>query len=65
MSKKDGFWDSLFETGALIGGAWIAAEIIKALSKKVYHCPNPNCRNIVQEGVTPCPYCGVVLSWRK
>ena len=63
MSKKDNFWDSLFEAGALIGGVWIATEIIKALSKKVYHCPN--CRNIVQEGVSPCPHCGVVLLWKK
>jgi rubrerythrin len=61
VTEKENFWESLFKAGAFIGGIWLAAEIIKALSKRVYRCPN--CNNVIQERANPCPYCGVSLTW--
>ena len=60
-TEKEDFWESLFKAGALLGGLWLAADLIKALSNKVYRCPN--CNNIIQKRANPCPHCGVSLTW--
>lgn len=60
--EKENFLETLFRIGALVGGAWITVELIKAFSKKVYSCSH--CGNEIQKGVSRCPHCGVKLKWK-
>lgn len=48
---------------AIIGGAWLAVEILKAIAEKeiVWSCPN--CKSDIQYGKNPCPACQTNLSW--
>ena len=60
--EKESFLDNLFRIGALMGGAWITVELIKAFSQKVYLCPH--CRKEIEERISKCSHCGVELIWR-
>ena len=63
MSKEDNWFTTLLKIGAVIGGAWIAIETIKAFSKPktVYSCPN--CNTDIEYGIKECNNCHVSLSW--
>ncbi len=61
MGDKDSFWKGVATAGSVIGGAWVLAEIVKALSKQVYTCPN--CKQTVTKGENPCHNCRAGLIW--
>jgi|CXWL01.1.fsa_nt_gi hypothetical protein len=60
---KDNFPDSIAKLAAIVGGAWLAAEIIKAFAKKetVYSCPV--CNEDITYGENPCHNCHSHLRW--
>jgi len=60
--NKKNFLDGLLTIGAMVGGAWLSMEILKALTK-VYKCPNCGYDKI--KGKEPiCPNCKVPLGWK-
>ncbi len=60
--EKESFLDNLFRIGALMGGAWITVELIKAFSQVIYTCSH--CGMEVQRGNYICPHCKVKLRWK-
>ncbi|MFH1896819.1 MAG: hypothetical protein ABH886_01040 [Candidatus Desantisbacteria bacterium] len=55
-------FDRLSKTLALMGGAWIAVELIKLFAKVVYTCPH--CSNEIKKDINKCNHCGVGLIWK-
>lgn len=62
LEKSDGFWDGLLKFGAMIGGAYLLAEILKLLAHQVYKCPH--CGGIIEKNIAHCPHCEVELTWK-
>ncbi|MBU0700210.1 hypothetical protein KKE26_02780 [bacterium] len=60
--EKENFSEGLLKILALIGGGWIAVELIKAFSREVYRCPH--CRGEIKERIDECPNCKVGLIWK-
>ncbi len=63
MPKGDSIIESIFKVMALIGGAWLTIEVLKALSKKVTYYDCPKCGNDVKYGQYECDNCGTELGW--
>lgn len=63
--KKEGWFDNVLKAGAVIGGAFLAVEILKAFSEpvKLYSCPN--CRSDIKYGDKICENCKVDLNWNQ
>ncbi|MBI4723399.1 MAG: hypothetical protein HY769_10490 [Candidatus Stahlbacteria bacterium] len=61
--KEESFWDGLLRVGAIIGGAWIGIELVKLCSRRVYRCPNPDCRGSLNYHQSPCPHCKAIIEW--
>ena len=62
-NKKDEVSEGIVGALAILGGAWLGAEILKSFSKKetVYDCPV--CKYAVKFGTSHCPNCHSKLSW--
>ncbi|MEK7814112.1 MAG: zinc ribbon domain-containing protein [Candidatus Desantisbacteria bacterium] len=60
--EKENFLETLFRIGALMGGAWITLELIRAFGQEYYICPH--CGIEIQRGMTNCPHCEVKLKWK-
>lgn len=60
---KDEFGNNLLDVLAIIGGAWLTAELLKLVSKRktVYDCPV--CSYDVEFGTEVCPNCKSHLVW--
>ena len=62
MAKKDSIWDLLLQGALLIGGAYLVADYINSLEKKViYRCPV--CNKKLEYRVPNCPNCHTVIDW--
>lgn len=63
MDKNENWIETLLKAFALMGGAWLAVELIKVFGEKriIYNCPN--CGNEIPYKVKKCPHCEVNLNW--
>lgn len=61
--EKENFLETLFKILGLIGGGWLAIELLKAFSKEVYLCPHCD-YEIEEKGISQCPHCQVKLIWK-
>lgn len=64
-NNKSNWLETLFKGAALIGGAWLTIELLKAFSRKVtvYSCPV--CNVDITYNETPCHNCSSDLEWPK
>jgi len=66
MAKNDenSVWGGILTVGAIVGGAFLIAELVKLVGKEVsvYKCPN--CMSKVEYREEKCHTCGVDLKWK-
>jgi hypothetical protein len=48
---------------ALVGGVWLAAELVKLFAKKETYYSCPVCGYDIKYGVVECPNCHTSLEW--
>ncbi len=65
MAKGDSIIGSIFKFMALLGGAWLTIEVLKAISKKVTYYDCPKCGSDIEYGQENCNVCGVGLDWEN
>ena len=63
MAKDENWLETLLKAAAVIGGAWLGLEILKAIAKKEEYYTCPNCMNDIKFGNNKCSRCGVTLKW--
>lgn len=60
---KDNYGDIILKIAAIVGGAWIAAELIKAFGRERTYYSCPVCNYDIEYGVAQCPNCHTELGW--
>lgn len=64
MAKRSNeIGDSILKIAALVGGAWLAAEILKSFAKEETYYSCPVCNADIKYGETPCHNCHSQLRW--
>ena len=63
MAKKDSLIDGILKAMAIIGGAWLTIEVLKAIGKKTVFYDCPNCGNDIEYNQYKCDVCGTKLDW--
>jgi len=65
MANKDNWVVTLFKGMAIIGGAWLTIEILKAISKKTVFYDCPVCGTDIEWGQEQCNNCKSYLDWEN